>query len=167
MQPCPRQSEGTLSSQYSHDSHWREDGTCSYCGSISADELFKAIERGDEIGPTDKNYKIYIKLPEPYPEELRVVSAITFKPEPSRISKENWIPINQVDPAMLKRDGWGTEGYTFVQTSQRGPFKHGKFYFQHLTPDERVKFVELLNQKKINIGYPGYFYQLPFFAVRK
>ena len=42
------------------DTHWREDGTCSYCGSINTDQLFKAIEDGVEIGPTDKSYKIYL-----------------------------------------------------------------------------------------------------------
>ena len=33
---------------------WRGDGTCSYCGSISPEQLFKAIADGAEIGPTDK-----------------------------------------------------------------------------------------------------------------
>ena len=41
--------------------HWREDGTCSYCGSMSPGALFEAIACGAEIGPTDKNYKVYIR----------------------------------------------------------------------------------------------------------
>lgn len=41
----------------------------------------------------------------------------------------------------------------------------GKFYFQHLTIDQRVEFVELLNNKSVNIGYPGHFYVRPFFVV--
>lgn len=39
---------------------WRTNGTCSYCGSLSSDEFFKRIEGGEEVGPTDKNYKAYI-----------------------------------------------------------------------------------------------------------
>lgn len=38
-----------------------------------------------------------------------------------------------------------------------------KFYFQHLSDEQMTRFIELLNAKKINIGYPGYFYTLPFF----
>lgn len=39
---------------------WREDGTCSYCGSLSEAAFFAAIEAGAEIGPTDKSYKAYV-----------------------------------------------------------------------------------------------------------
>ena len=42
----------------------------------------------------------------------------------------------------------------------------GKFYFQHLSPEQRTEFVDLLNTGSVNIGYPGYFYILPFF-IRK
>lgn len=41
---------------------WREDCTCSYCGSLSEDSLFQAIEAGVKITPTDKNYKIYVDV---------------------------------------------------------------------------------------------------------
>ena len=41
--------------------YWRMDGTCNHCGSLSPDQLFQAIEDGCEIGPTDKNYKVYIE----------------------------------------------------------------------------------------------------------
>ena len=59
-QPCPRQRYATLQSQRDHQSRWLEDGTCSYCGSLHPDELFRCIEAGAEITPTDKNYKIYV-----------------------------------------------------------------------------------------------------------
>ena len=39
---------------------------------------------------------------------------------------------------------------------------NGKFYFQHLNRDEQIKFVDLLNRKKINMVNP--FYVLPFFV---
>lgn len=38
-----------------------------------------------------------------------------------------------------------------------------KFYFQHLSEERMKDFINLLNQKKLKIGYPGYFYNLPFF----
>ena len=40
----------------------------------------------------------------------------------------------------------------------------GKFYFQHLSVDERKKFIELYNAKTMRMGYPGQFYVLPFFV---
>lgn len=35
--------------------------TCSYCGSIRPEALFEAIDAGEKIGPTDKNYKAYVQ----------------------------------------------------------------------------------------------------------
>lgn len=114
MQPCPRQrNEATLEVQLDHKSHWRADGTCSYCGSMNNDEFMRRLELGDvEVGPTDKAYKVYV--------------------------------------------------------SNRGgePIKAIKFYFQHLTNDQTRRFVELANGGMIAMGFPGYFYTLPFFAKR-
>lgn len=42
------------------EDNWRRDGTCSYCGSLSPELFFKAVEDGCEVGPTDKNYKLYL-----------------------------------------------------------------------------------------------------------
>lgn len=40
---------------------WRENGTCSYCGSMNPDTLMEALEAGTvTIGATDKSYKIYV-----------------------------------------------------------------------------------------------------------
>ena len=40
-----------------------------------------------------------------------------------------------------------------------------KFYFQHLTKEQRIEFVRRLNAKELNIGPPGHFYRLSFFCV--
>jgi hypothetical protein len=40
-----------------------------------------------------------------------------------------------------------------------------KFYYQHLSADQRREFVELLNDGTMRVGYPGHFYRLPFFCV--
>lgn len=41
----------------------------------------------------------------------------------------------------------------------------GKFYFQHLSPEQRETFIELYNDKTMKLGYPGHFYTRPFFAA--
>jgi len=41
-----------------------------------------------------------------------------------------------------------------------------KFYFQHLNGPQKIEFVRLLNAHEVKIGYPGYFYVLPFFCRR-
>jgi hypothetical protein len=41
---------------------WREDHTCSFCGSLSEDAFFQAIEEGVKLTPTDKNYKVYVDV---------------------------------------------------------------------------------------------------------
>lgn len=95
------------------EAHWREDGTCSYCGSLSPEQLFAAIDAGHEITPTDKSYKIYVVT----------------------------------DTA-----------------------RHAKFYFQHLSPEEQQRFVDLANaqglDRGLKLGFPGHFYVLPFFCSR-
>ena len=58
---CPRGEEsphGPLRAM-SLKAHYR-DGRCSYCGSMSEDDFFAAVDAGAEIGPTDKNYKVYV-----------------------------------------------------------------------------------------------------------
>ena len=39
-----------------------------------------------------------------------------------------------------------------------------KFYFQHLSPEQQQRFVELYNSRKIKLTFPGHFYTLPFFC---
>lgn len=38
-----------------------------------------------------------------------------------------------------------------------------KFYFQHFSEDQRRRFVDLHNERRLHIGHPGHFYVLPFF----
>jgi hypothetical protein len=42
-------------------------------------------------------------------------------------------------------------------------FIHAKFYFQHLSKEQMLEFIELLNAKRVKIGYPGHFYTRPYF----
>lgn len=59
---CPRRPEdpnGVFTISGTED-EWREDNTCSFCGSLSSEEFFRRVEAGESIGPTDKNYKAYV-----------------------------------------------------------------------------------------------------------
>ena len=40
----------------------------------------------------------------------------------------------------------------------------GKFYFYHLNEAEQRRFVEMMNEGRPTMGYPGHFYVLPFFC---
>ena len=96
---------------------------CSYCGSLRPDVVLEGIERElFELGPTDKNYKVYISM----------------------------IP-NEAEAVKMVREG-------------RTGRHVGKFYFQHFDDEQRKRFIELWNQHRIVIGYPGFFYAMPFFV---
>jgi len=56
---CPRRSEGVPADAPEHDT-WIKSH-CSYCGSLEPSLLLALIEAKQVvIGPTDKNYKIYV-----------------------------------------------------------------------------------------------------------
>lgn len=42
---------------------FRDDDTCSFCGSLNPVAFFQAVRSGYEITPTDKNYKAYVNVP--------------------------------------------------------------------------------------------------------
>jgi hypothetical protein len=44
---------------------------------------------------------------------------------------------------------------------------HARFYFQHLNEVQKARFLELLNEKKLQLEFPGHFYVLPFFIGLK
>lgn len=144
--------------------------TCSYCGSISPDAFFAAIEAGGEIGPTDKSYKVYVEMPNPRPDALRVVGGSNGADSPGMgdyCKRER--DLTDEERQIATACGWGTlrEFETsdhWICFGPAGPVAHGKFYFQHLDQAGQDKFIELHNAKAIKIGYPGHFYVMPFFA---
>lgn len=65
---CPRRSEdgmddpaGPFKRAGTMLDRWREDGTCSYCGSLEPEDVLKQLAAGVEALPTDKNYKLYLR----------------------------------------------------------------------------------------------------------
>lgn len=121
-----------------------EDGTCDWCGSLDGDTFMARLVAGDVIlTPTDKNYKAYVKNDggAPFKQTYR-----TDQPsKPGEIMKD---PMDQVQWVWSTRE-----------------MNETKFYFEHLSEEQRVLFVELLNAKKIKVDVPGYFYRLPFFVT--
>lgn len=139
--------------------YWREDGTCSYCGSISSDLFFQCIETGCEVIPTDKNYKVYVKIANPKVGEPRIVASANFKPNDNYelVTTENIS--NYPIPIAYRNDYIGK----WIQLDKEPELTQVKFYFEHLSEEDKQKFVALLNKKNIKLGYPGHFYVLPYF----
>lgn len=57
---CPRRAETFGPFKLPEFDTWGSDKTCSYCGSLSPVEFMRMVESGIEVGPTDKNYKVYV-----------------------------------------------------------------------------------------------------------
>lgn len=38
----------------------QHDRTCSYCGGLHPDDFIRRVQEGEEVVPTDKNYKAYV-----------------------------------------------------------------------------------------------------------
>ncbi len=114
--------------------HIRDDGTCSYCGSLDPDILMARIEAGTIIlEGSDKNYKVYLKVPEGA-EMLKQSHRID---DDRTGDRSKWV--------------WQTDDVN-----------HGKFYFQHLSDEQKKRFVDLWNERKIQNSM----YVMPFFMVR-
>lgn len=64
---CPRSEENgggpnsPFKPPFNGEAHWRDDGTCSFCGSMNPDAFMSRLEAGDvTLEPTDKDYKVYV-----------------------------------------------------------------------------------------------------------
>lgn len=65
----------------------------------------------------------------------------------------------------LLREGWGL-GPTdkTYKAYLKGPAGETKFYYHHLSPEQRNEFIEMYNSQSLTITYPGHLYVAPFFA---
>lgn len=139
---CPRRVEdGTYGAsvfKFDRDDSWRPDGTCSYCGSIDPDDLMERLEAGTvQIGATDKSYKIYV----------------------SNDGGEPFFQTHRTDDKPFS--GWDSPLHTWVtqETSM------AKFYFQHLSKEQMIRFIELLNEGRIKFSGGIGFYVKPYFIA--
>lgn len=120
-----------------------DDGTCDFCGSLQPDIFMARLEAGDvELVPTDKSYKVYVRNigGQPFAQAFRT-------DEPSK-------------PGEILKDPHDQSHWTW----ETRELSQAKFYFEHLSEAQMRRFVDLLNQKRLRIGYPGHFYRLPYFV---
>lgn len=153
---------------------WRDDGTCSYCGSLNPDTLMARAESGEfELGPTDKGYKVYVKvlsgpkLKQTWRDcprdDMSDRSALKLLIEKGRlvVGKKDADSIAELQAALARMPCvMGPDECTHWTTRE---VDHGKFYFMHLSEEQMRRFVDLYNAKTMKIGYPGHFYALPYF----
>lgn len=137
---CPRRASPRDPEIFTWDAtpdSYGTDDTCSYCGSLDGDLFMARLEAGHlRLGPTDKSYKVYITNDGGAPLKQ------TYRTDDDRTGdRSKWV--------------WTTR-----ETST------GKFYFQHLSVEQRKRFIELLNAKKIKFKGSSGFYVLPFFLTR-
>jgi hypothetical protein len=135
---CPRFQPGPW--KFTGECNWdrHPDGTCQYCGSMNPDTFMARVEAGTVLlGPTDKNYKVYV----------RNNGGDGFKQ-----TFRNCPPSAACTPENCAH--WVTRDHD-----------NQKFYFEHLSVDQRKRFVELFNAQKLQFD-GGSFYTLPFFMVR-
>lgn len=137
---CPRFQPGPWT--FTGESNWDRlpDGTCQYCGSMNPDTFMARVEAGTVLlGATDKSYKVYV----------RNNGGDGFKQ-----TYRDCPPKSPCTPEDCTH--WVTRDHD-----------NQKFYFEHLSVDQRIRFVELFNDKKLNFEMGGSFYTLPFFMVRQ
>ena len=136
---CPRRNEDARSDlMFPHEDGYRDDDTCSFCGSLNPDTFMTRLEAGElTLGTTDKNYKVYVTV------ASGPMLKQTYRDCPS--------------------DGPRCAGPNECTHWITRESNHGKFYFQHLSVEQRQRFVELYNDQRL-VFEGGYsFYVLPFF----
>lgn len=133
---CARRAEGFRPLPDLEQDWIREDDTCSYCGSLNPATFMTRLEGGDiQLDPTDKNYKVYVN------NRGGESFKMTYRPDP--------------------KDGTPSSEWPWVTEAR----DHTKFYFQHLTREQQQRFVDLLNEKRIDFGRSTGFYVRPFFIA--
>lgn len=116
-----------------------DDGNCDYCGSLLGDDFMGRIEAGDVIlTPTDKPYKVYV----------------------TNAGGEPFMRSSRTDDGSS-----GLDQSKWVWETRENPMP--KFYFQHLSQGQQRIFIELFNEKKLKLDYPGHFYKVPYFIEIK
>lgn len=113
--------------------------TCSFCGSVRFEDVIEAIEKGYSVLPTDKNYKLYVMMPNSAPMENTVISSTNASERPG----PEWEP--------GKDGGW--ELFRPVGATSRM-----KFYTDHMTKEQFELFIDLYRGGVTNVAYPGHFY---------
>lgn len=129
------------------------DDSCRYCGSLNPDTFMRRLEAGDVLlGSTDKNYKVYVANK----------GGESFK-QTYRDCPEDKEKIGAAGNKYMVSSCEGPKSCTHWVTRDTD---RAKFYFQHLSEEQRHRFIQLLNEKKIQFEGGYGFYVLPFFIGR-
>lgn len=161
---CPRQAETgqtpTRPVQIQLRHGWK---CCSYCGSLIEPAFFEALDQSAQLGPTDKSYKVYVDVKNFDAGRPKIVSSANYKHD-----APGWVKVTAENRDSLpldkwQRDNWVLDDEYWVQLGTESERVTLKFYFQHLSREGMMKFIDLYNANKLNIGYPGHFYTMPFF----
>lgn len=133
--------------------------SCSFCGSLHPERFMELVRDGWIVGPTDKSYKAYLERP--------------LTDEELAAHKARWLEGFTDAEIQATADD---RGETFEQAKAAlddvydrqiarigGAKTEAKFYYQHLTEPQQREFVDLYNSRRMKVGYPGHFYQLPYF----
>lgn len=162
---------------------------CSWDGSMHPDEFMAWLEKpGTRLTPTDKSYKVYIDVVSDEADVMRHISSCTRRPGGSRPGVDGmeygreWISWEEAVRRHPEMKGeheehlrhvaslalghpWHTDTH-WIQVAPRGERRESKFYFEHLSGEQRQRFIEKLNAGELTLREPGFFYALPFFAKR-
>jgi hypothetical protein len=159
-QRCPRRDDlgqGLFNTNNPTPDTWREGAGlvnqtrgCSYCGSMHPDEFMQKLREGYEAGPTDKNYKVYLR---------KLATDEQFA------AKRQGLIDRYVEGGMSESAAIERTDSIVDSIGLRSAGEEGKFYFQHLSEPQMLEFIAMLNDKTMKIGYPGYFYRRPFFIA--
>lgn len=137
---CPRFTPGPW--KFTGECNWdkHEDHTCQYCGSMHPDTFMARVEAGTvSLGSTDKSYKVYV----------------------SNKGGEGFKQTYRDCPKDAKCTG--PDDCTHWVTR---PHDHVKFYFMHLSEQQRKRFVDMMNERgKLIFGSDIGFYVKPFFVA--
>lgn len=163
---CGRRDDfGGMGDRFPGPDEWRDDGTCSYCGSMNPDEMMRGIRDGTlELGPTDKGYKAYVGDANPNAGKPRIIT-VTNR---DCFGEDGWLLVTEENVGSLPDPEYARRCYMgrWVRLGPDSATRQRKFYFQHMSEEQRREFIELLNAGTVRIGYPGYFYVTPFFIER-
>lgn len=144
---------------------------CSFCGSMAPDDFLEVVKAGAEVGPTDKNYKLYVSWPRPDADTLFVLGSTSSPEKPSgRDGWYGWDELTAEQLEIVRRDGYDRDGWrpTYFLFGTR-PTIDAKFYTPHFSPEQGREFFGLWQAAKVNWGYPGGPYRslyLPGFEKR-
>jgi hypothetical protein len=133
--------------------------SCSYCGSLKPDRFMQLVSEGWWVDPTDKSYKAYLAQP--------------LTDDQVAQARDRWMAGDFVARvrAAACADHADNVDQAVEHEWQQMPSASGhgqvvaKFYYQHLSSEQKDQFIELVNTKRMKIGIPGHFYVLPFFCT--